>query len=161
MVTKKPYPDRDKKSGSADKSMSSTAMTFTFTSESVRQYITRLVREEIRKARGGGSVKSRLRTAARVLGLTVDRVRHYHYDDVRRIEAHEAFQIIDAHQRAEIGRRTMLLRAAERELERQRREVAAEAPKGLAWMVPGSLHPMDDPAAESPRDDAIEEDDFT
>jgi hypothetical protein len=107
-----------------------------FTAESVNADIRQHVIETIQGIRGGGSVKARLRTAARLLGLPIDRVRRYHYGEVRRIEAHEAFQIIERSREAKRAR----VERMRQEYEIARQALVDDAPRGLAWLVPP---PMD------------------
>lgn len=109
----------------------------TFTADAVNADIRRRVVETISGVREG-SVKSRLRAAARFLGLPIDRVRRYHYGEVKRIEAHEAFQII---QRAQQAKRDQFARM-QIEYETLRLELANSAPNGLDFLVPPVVAPL-------------------
>ena len=96
---------------------------------------------------GGGSVGSRLRAAAKLLGLKFDRVRRYHWGEVRRIPAHEAFQIIT---RAEQAKREKFERDRLK-FEANRLESLNSAPSRLAWLVPPSVEPLPDFAERAAR----------
>ncbi len=111
-----------------------------FSAARVNSEIRGMVINTIGGIRGGGSVKSRLRSAARLLGLSVSRVREYHYNRVRRIEAHEAFQII---QRAQQAKRDQFTRM-QHEYEALRLELANSAPSRLGFLVPPSVAPLPD-----------------
>jgi hypothetical protein len=117
----------------------------TFTARTVNAEIRQMVVETIEGV-GGGNVGSRLRAAAKLLGLTVDRVRRYHWGEVRRIEAHEAFQII---KRAEQAKREKFERDRLK-FEARRLESLNSAPSQLAWLVPPSMAPLRDPPVGAP-----------
>lgn len=63
-----------------------------FTAEAVRERLTEQVKEIV-EVSPGNSVKERLRTAARYLGMPFSRVQDYLYGEVRLPPAHEADQI--------------------------------------------------------------------
>lgn len=105
-----------------------------FTAEAVRLEMSERVQETVRFS-PGDTVKARLRSAARMLGLSVGRVADYVYGEVRRVEAHEADQIRAYHTEAKRRRLAQL----ENEYRRLRAEVVAEAPAGLAVLAPPSL----------------------
>ena len=120
---------------SASKEIKSVSADITFEACSVNQQIRAHVLNTINGANEAGGLKGRLRAAARALGLTFDRVRRYHYGEVKRIEAHEAFQII---KRAEIAEREQLARDR-LQYEARRLALLNSAPSRLAWLVPPSL----------------------
>ncbi len=109
-----------------------------FSAVSVNQQIRGLVLDTINGAASVGGIKGRLRAAARALGLSFDRVRRYHYGEVKRIEAHEAFQII---QRADLARRE---RATRLKYEAERLAMANSVPSYLAWLLPPAVPPLPD-----------------
>jgi coproporphyrinogen III oxidase-like Fe-S oxidoreductase len=113
-----------------------------FTAESVNSGIRSLVVDTI-KGVPRGSLKSRLRDAARLLGLPVVRVRDYYYNRVRRIEAHEAFQIL---KRAEDVKRARFDKFDRMRLEYEARrlEMDNSAPSYLAWLLPPAVAPLPD-----------------
>lgn len=125
----------EKESASTDSSSASTDVTFT--AEAVNADIRRMVVETVEGV-GHGSIKSRLRAAARLLGLTIGRVRRYHYGEVRLIPAHEAFNII---KRAEQAKRDRFERDRIK-FEAQRLEFANSAPSYLAWLLPPAVGPL-------------------
>jgi hypothetical protein len=133
---------------SASKEIKSVSADITFEACSVNQQIRAHVLDTINGIKGAGGLKGRLRAAARALGLTFDRVRRYHYGEVKRIEAHEAFQII---RRREIAKREELARKR-LEYEAARLEMANSAPSYLAFLVPPSLPDLEG-AAEVAEDD--------
>jgi hypothetical protein len=112
----------------------------TFTEVSVNQGIRALVVDTINGLAGRGGIKSRLRATAIALGLTFDRVRRYHYNEVKRIPAHEAFQII---QRAQLAKRAEFARKR-LEYESLRLEIAEAAPSWLQFLVPPAVAPLPD-----------------
>ncbi len=130
-VTEKASTTREILSVSAD---------MTFTADTVNQDIRGLVLDTISGVRGVGGIKGRLRATARALGLTVDRVRRYHYGEVKRIEAHEAFQIIH---RAQQAKRQQFARL-QLEYEALRLELANSAPSRLAFLCPPAVDPLPD-----------------
>jgi hypothetical protein len=117
-----------------------------FTAEEVNSQIRSMVVDTIGGA-GSGSVKSRIREAARRLGLSVDRVREFYYNRVRRIEAHEAFQII---KRSEIAKREQFDRE-QIQYEARRLELVNSTPSWLAFLVPPAVAPLP-PLEEGPLD---------
>jgi hypothetical protein len=102
-----------------------------FTAEAVNTEITGLVRDII-SGSSGETVKARLRSAARSLGLGVSRVADYYYGEVRRIEAHEADQI---RYKAPIAQHEQMLRM-HREYMAKRAKVASRTPWPLAPLLP-------------------------
>ena len=122
-----------------------------FTAATVNREIRELVLDTIRGFSRESSTKGKLRGAARALGLPYDRVRHYHYGDVKRIEAHEAFQII---QRAERAKRRQFAQL-QHEYEARRLELANSAPSWLAFLVPPAVDPL--PPLEDGKLDPIDE----
>jgi hypothetical protein len=125
---------------SASKEIKSVSADITFSPVSVNQEIRSLVLDTINGASGVGGIKGRLRAAARALGLTFDRVRRYHYGEVKRIEAHEAFQII---QRAQQAKRDQFARM-QLEYEALRLEISNSCPSWLAFLVPPAVAPLPD-----------------
>ena len=119
-------------------------MMTTFTSEAVNAQIRDIVIDVIDGVRGA-TCQRRLQTAARLLGLSFDRIRCYRYGRVRKIEAHEAFQII---KRAQEIERQKFARM-ELEYEAQRLAIANSAPSYLAWLVPPAVGPLLDPEDRS------------
>jgi hypothetical protein len=111
----------------------------TFTADSVRSDLTECVKDTVRNS-PGETVKGRLRSAARFLGLPIGRVQDFWYGEVRRIEAHEAIQI---RERTLEAKRARLARL-EAEYTTLRAELAAEAPRGLGWLCPPALGEGDD-----------------
>lgn len=107
-----------------------------FTAEAVRAELTAHVKDTVRSS-PGDTVKERLRSAARVLGIPFGRVQDYWHGEVRRIEAHEADRI--RHRAAE-AKRARLARL-EAEYRALRAELVAEAPRGLGWLVPPEIPP--------------------
>ncbi len=128
---------------SASEKIASVSTDITFSPVSVNQEIRALVLDTINGTAGVGGIKGRLRAAARALGLTFDRVRRYHYGEVKRIEAHEADKI---RHYAKIANHARLIRAHQ-EYAALRARVLAETPPGLEWLVPPALP---DPAAAAP-----------
>jgi hypothetical protein len=110
----------------------------TFTAAAVNQEIRQFVLDTINGATSNGGIKGRLRAAAKALGLPFGRVRRYHYGEVRRIEAHEAFQIV---KRAELARRAEFARK-QLELDAMRLAMANSAPSYLAFLVPPAVPPL-------------------
>jgi hypothetical protein len=98
----------------------------TFTAEGVRAELTARIRETV-KASPGDTVKARLRSAARMIGLPVGRIQDYWHGEVRRIEAHEADQI---RHRAWIAKQQRIAK-----LEADYRELRRELLAGPAWVV--------------------------
>ncbi len=130
---------------SASREIKSVSADITFEAVTVNQQIRAHVLDTINGANEAGGLKGRLRAAARALGLTFDRVRRYHYGEVKRIEAHEAFQIIRRAERAKYL-------AAERkrlEYEALRLELANSPPSRLGWLVPPAVAPLPDLAGAS------------
>lgn len=119
-----------------------------FTAESVNHDIRELVLDTITGVAERGGLKGRLRAAATALGLTFGRVRRYHYGEVRRIEAHEAFQII---KRAEIAKRDEFARVRHK-YEALRLRLANSAPSRLDFLVPPTVAPLPELETE-PKDD--------
>ena len=115
-------------------------MTVEFTAEAGNSEIRSLVVNTIEGVSGSGSVKSRLRDAARLLGLPVIRVRDFYHNRVRRIEAHEAFQIIE---NAAEARRIQFERARV-EYEALRLQMVNSASSRLARLLPPSVAPLSD-----------------
>ena len=120
-------------------------MSAEFTAARVNSEIRSMVVNTIEGMPGNGSVKSRIRDAARRLGLSVDRVRQFYYNRVRRIEAHEAAQIIRRAEQAKLERADRLLV----EYEALRLEMANSAPSRLARLLPPSLRPVAGERGES------------
>jgi hypothetical protein len=138
---------------SSNKHNQSVSTDITFTATTVNHEIRALVLRTIRGVvSSDGGIKGKLRAAARALGLPYDRVRHYHYGDVKRIEAHEAFQII---KRAELARREQFARE-QIEYEAGRLELANSAPSWLAFLVPPAVDPL--PPLEDGMLDSIKDD---
>lgn len=140
----------EKESASTDSLSAGKDMTFT--AEAVNADIRRLVVETIEGV-GHGSVKTRLRAAARSLGLTMGRARRYLYGEVRQIPAHEAFNII---KRAEQAR----LEKFERDritFEASRFQTLNLAPSRLAWLVPPAVGPIPNLEGETPPDPSGED----
>jgi hypothetical protein len=111
----------------------------TFTADTVRSELTENVKDTVRHS-PGETVKARLRSAARFLGLPMGRVQDYWYGEVRRVEAHEAMQI---QERTLAAKRARLVRL-EAEYRALRAELVADAPRGLGWLAPPALAPDDD-----------------
>jgi hypothetical protein len=133
----------EKESESTDSSSERKGMTFT--ADSVNADIRRMVIETVEGV-GRGSVKSRLRAAAKLLGLTIGRVRRYHYGEVRHIPAHEAFNII---KRAEQAKRDQFERDRIK-YEARRLAFANSAPSLLARLLPPAVEPLLDPEDGGP-----------
>jgi hypothetical protein len=127
----------------------------TFTIEAVNSDIRRRVVETIESV-GCSSLRGRLRAAAELLGLPTGRVRRYHYGEVRRIEAHEAFQII---KRAEQAKREKFERDRLK-FEARRLESLSSAPSQLAWLVPPAMAPLRDLPVGAPSCSGDGETDF-
>jgi hypothetical protein len=89
-----------------------------------------------------GSVKERINKAAKLLKLPTGRVEDYHYREVRRIEAHEGFQIKAlyevARQRRYEERRAELQRLTE-EYNASRERVIARYGRRMEAVVPGAM----------------------
>lgn len=115
-------------------------MSAEFTAESVNSDIRSMVVNTIEGVTGSGSIKSRVRDAARLLGLPVVRVRDYYYNRVRRIEAHEAFQII---RKAEAAERLQFERMRI-SFEARRLARLNSVPSRLAFLVPPAVEPLPD-----------------
>jgi hypothetical protein len=115
--------------------LANTGVRMAFTAVSVNAEIRRLVMITIEGMAGDGSVKARLRSAARKLGLSDRRIRGYYHGEVNLIEAHEAFQIIHQAQRA---KREKLARM-QHEYEALRLELANSAPSWLEILVPPAV----------------------
>ena len=105
-----------------------------FSPEAVRAELSARIRELV-EASPGLTVKARLRAAARALGLPPGRVTRFFYREVRRVEAHEADWI---RYRAAAAKRRRLA-ALEDEYAALVAELVAEAPLGLAHLVPPRL----------------------
>jgi hypothetical protein len=106
----------------------------TFTAIAVNAELRRLVVETI-DAGERSSVRSRIREAAKLLGMPFGRVRRYQYGEVRRIEAHEAFNIIE--KTAQVKRERLERKRLTYEAERL--EMANSAPSPLARLLPPSM----------------------
>lgn len=129
-------------------------MTMTeFTAQVVNAEIRRAVVETIEGIRGAVSVKARLRTAAKLLGLPVGRVRDFHYNRVRLIPAHEAFQILKLAQEAKRAKFARL----QHEYEALRLEMANTAPSRLELLLPPSVAPLPDFAGGAAGGDSEDE----
>jgi len=102
-----------------------------FTAEAVRDELTANIKELV-GASPGGTVKERLRSAARYLGLPFSRVQDYWHGEVRRIEAHEADQIRAYYKAAKE------LIEARADYERRRQEFLRTHPR-LARFAPAAL----------------------
>jgi hypothetical protein len=122
------------------KETTSVSADLTFTAAAVNHDIRELVLDTINGAPEYGGLKGRLRAASIALGLPFGRVRRYHYGEVRRIEAHEAFQII---KRAEIAKRQEFERARHK-YEALRLQLANSAPSRLEFLVPPTVAPIPD-----------------
>ena len=118
-----------------------------FTAQAVNSQIRSMVVNTIGGMPERGSLKSRIRDAARALGLAPERVREFYYNRVRRIEAHEAFQII---KQAEIAKRERFERE-QLEHEAKRLALANSAPSWLAFLVPPAVDPLP-PLEDGPLD---------
>ena len=97
------------------------------------------------------SRKAALRFTASVLGLPFARVKRWYYDEVRRVEAHEADQI-----RAYFDAAQKLIQARA-DYEALRREYLATAHPSLARFAPGALDGKEaapDEVAVAPRERA-------
>lgn len=103
----------------------------------VRAECSTLVREIV-DAAAGFSVKARLRGAARLIGLPIGRVTDFYYREVRRVEAHEADRIRDCALEAQQRQLARL----EADYARLRERLVAEAPRGLGWLCPPALGPV-------------------
>lgn len=102
-----------------------------FTAEAVRDELTGNVKALVDSA-PGATVKERLRSAARYLGLPFSRVQDYWHGEVRRIEAHEADQIRAYYQAAQE------LIEARQAYDQLRRDFLQNHPR-LSRLVPGPL----------------------
>ena len=101
------------------------------TAEAVREELTAKVDELVRAA-PGATVKERLRSASRYLGIPFSRVQDYWHREVRRIEAHEADRIRLYYQEAKE------LIEANRAYEVRRREFMERHPL-LGRFAPGAI----------------------
>jgi DNA polymerase III alpha subunit len=110
----------------------------------VNAEIRRFVADTIAGLGNEGSVKERLWRAAVALGLPPLRVSEYHYGRVRRIEAHEAFQIIKNARVERARREREQFERARLEYEAYRLEVANSSPSALEWLLPPSVESLPD-----------------
>ncbi|MGD9613772.1 MAG: hypothetical protein AB7H90_01095 [Alphaproteobacteria bacterium] len=106
----------------------------TFSADAVRSELTEDVKYTVRHS-PGETVKARIRSAARALGLPMGRVQDYWYGEVRRVEAHEAIQIKERSLAAKQARLARL----EAEYTALQKELAAEAPRGMGWLCPPTM----------------------
>lgn len=89
-------------------------------------------------------VKARLWQAALALGLPFWRVSEFHYGRVRRIEAHEAFQIIKNARVERARQEREQFEKARREYEAYRLETANAVPSALERLLPPSVEALPD-----------------
>lgn len=90
---------------------------------------------DICRAVGGQSAKERITRAARLLGMTPRRCAAFIYQELAVVPAHEADTIREKHQDA----KRLRLAQIENEYRALRAELVAEAPAGLAALVPPDL----------------------
>lgn len=113
----------------------------------VNAEIRRCVAETIAGLGKEGSVKERLWQAALALGLSPKRVSEFYYGRVRRIEAHEAFQIIKKAKKAKderARRERERFEKARLEYEAYRLETANAVPSALESFLPAAVAPLPD-----------------
>jgi hypothetical protein len=109
----------------------------------VNAAVRQAVLDTIASIRGGGNIKGRINKASQQLGLTYDRTLKYYWGRVKRIEAHEALQILES---ARAVKRENFLKTQEEQA--KRRQELAEGHPLLEWFLPPVLGLPDAPESE-------------